>query len=114
MPSPGDEATFPSTAKCMSCHSTIKKDSPAIQRLAEYDKNKETIPWKRVYEIPDYVFFSHKVHVTEAKTACEDCHGNVREMEVMRREKPTNMAACMDCHRSKGASLACDVCHAPQ
>jgi hypothetical protein len=67
MPSPGEKATFPSTAKCMSCHTTIKKDSLPIQRLAEYDKNKEDIPWKRVYRIPEYVFFSHKVHVTGAK-----------------------------------------------
>jgi hypothetical protein len=114
MPSPGDKATFPSTAKCMSCHATIKTDSPAIQRLAEYNKNNEIIPWKRVYHLPDYVFFSHKVHVTKAKAACEDCHGKMQEMEITRRVKPTNMAACMECHRSQRASLACDSCHAPQ
>jgi hypothetical protein len=114
MPSPGEQATFPPTAKCMSCHATIKTDSPAIQRLTGYDRNKEEIQWKRVYRVPDFVFFSHETHVVQANLACEDCHGNVRELEVMRKEKPTNMAACMDCHRSKDAPVACDSCHAPR
>src|SRR5437870_13880735 len=30
----GDFATIPETAKCMACHSTVKKESAAIQRLA--------------------------------------------------------------------------------
>ena len=33
VPEPGDFATIPDTAKCMSCHRTVKKESAAIQRL---------------------------------------------------------------------------------
>jgi hypothetical protein len=111
MPEPGDHATFPATAKCMACHITIKKESVAIQKLAEYHKNHEEIPWKRVYRVPDYVSFSHKVHVTNAKAACETCHGEVRDRDVMRKEKETSMAVCLDCHKTAGASTACDFCH---
>src|SRR2546426_11267848 len=67
MPAPGDFATLPATAKCMSCHNEVKKESPAIQKLADYHKNGEAVPWKRVYRIPDYVFFSHKEHLNRAK-----------------------------------------------
>jgi hypothetical protein len=111
MPDPGEHATFPATSKCMACHVAIKKDSAAIQKLADYHKKGEPVPWKRVYRVPDYVYFSHQVHVTRGKTACETCHGPVRERDVMRKEKPTSMATCVDCHKTSEASVACDYCH---
>jgi hypothetical protein len=114
MPEPGDRAAFPATARCMACHVEIKKDSEAIQKLADYHKKQEAIPWKRVYRVPEYVFFSHKVHVTKAKAACETCHGPVRDRDVMRKEKETSMAVCMDCHKASAASIACDYCHEPR
>jgi len=114
MADPGDKAGFPPTSKCMACHVEIKKDSPAIQKLADYNKKQEPIPWKRVYRVPDYVSFSHKSHVTTAKLACETCHGAVRDNQAMRKEKDISMAACMDCHKAKGAPVACDFCHDPQ
>ena len=114
MPEPGDRATFPSTTKCMACHVTIKKDSPAIQKLAGYHKNGEEIPWKRVYRVPDYVSFSHKVHVINAKASCETCHGPVRERDLIVKEKDISMAACSDCHKTAGASTECNFCHDPR
>jgi hypothetical protein len=114
MPDPGERAGFPATAKCMTCHAAIKKDSEAIQKLADYHKKSEPVPWKRVYRVPDYVFFSHKVHVTAAKLACETCHGAVRDSDVMRKEKETSMAVCVDCHKTRNVSIACDFCHDPR
>ena len=110
VPEPGDFATIPETAKCMSCHRAIKKDSPAIQRLAAFDAAARPVPWRRVYRIADYVFFSHKEHLAHG-ASCEDCHGPVRERDALRKEKETSMAACMDCHRARQASLACNYCH---
>ena len=111
MPEPGDFAGLPATDRCMSCHIEIKKDSASIQRLAQHHREGKPIPWARVYRIPDYVFFSHKEHLTRAKAACETCHGPVRERDVMRKEKETSMAACMDCHRTNNAPVTCDYCH---
>lgn len=110
-PDPGERMSIPAAEKCMVCHATVKKESAAIQKLAEYQKNKEAIPWKRVYNLPDFVYFSHKTHSGET---CEDCHGPVRELEVTRRVKNTNMAFCMDCHRTKNAANTCTTCHDPQ
>jgi hypothetical protein len=114
MPEPGDHATFPATARCMACHVEIKKDSESIQKLAGYHKKQEAIPWKRVYRVPDYVAFSHKVHETKAKATCEICHGPVRDRDVIRKEKETSMASCMDCHKASAVSIACDYCHEPR
>ena len=114
MPDPGDQVTVPGTAKCMACHTTIRKDSPAIQKLADYHKKGEPIPWKRVYHLPDYVFFSHQVHLTKAKATCETCHGPVRDRDLIQKEKDLSMAACSECHKASGASVECNYCHDPR
>ncbi len=111
MPDPGEQAGLPAVSKCMACHTTVAKDRPAIVALAEFAKKQEPIPWKRVYRVPDYVFFSHKPHVAKAQVGCETCHGPVQERDAIRKEKPTSMASCMDCHKERGASVACDFCH---
>ncbi len=109
VPEPGDFATIPETRVCMGCHRTVKKETPAIQRLAALHEQNKPVEWRRVYRIPEYVFFSHKEHLAKG-AACETCHGPVGERDVLRKEKDINMAACMDCHRSKQASLACNFC----
>ncbi len=110
VPEPGEFATLPETARCMSCHQSVKKESAAVQRLAEYHAAGKPVPWRRVYRIPDYVFFSHKEHV-RAGASCETCHGPVAERDLLRKEKDITMAGCMECHRARQASLACDYCH---
>ncbi len=112
-PDPGDAMTFPATSKCMACHQTVKKDSPAIQKLAAFDHNKQEIPWVRVYKEPDFVFFSHKSHLN-ASAKCEDCHGPVAERDRLFRETDLSMAGCLNCHRKHNAGQGCDYCHDPQ
>jgi len=112
MPDPGDEATFPPTAVCMSCHERVKSDSPAIQTLTEYHKNGKAVPWVRVYRLPEFVNFSHKTHVTTGRVDCQGCHGSVRELETMQKVKDTSMASCVECHKERSAPLGCtSVCH---
>jgi hypothetical protein len=112
IPDPGDFAGIPATAKCMTCHAAIQKESPHIQRLAAWDQKKEPVPWKRVYRIADYVYFSHREHLASGKATCQTCHGPVQERDVLARERDiTSMAACMDCHREHSAPLTCDYCH---
>jgi hypothetical protein len=109
-----DHATLPSTQKCMACHSSVKTDSPHIQKLAQYNEKKEAVPWRRVYRLPSFVYWSHKQHVTNGKTTCDTCHGNVAEMEVMQKVKDISMPACIECHKQHSAPVSCDRCHDPQ
>jgi Cytochrome c7 and related cytochrome c/Class III cytochrome C family len=113
MPEPGWSMGYPSEAICMECHTTIKPDSPFIKKLAMYEKEEKSVPWVRVYHVPDFVYFSHKVHVRKAKLGCEPCHGSVAECDIITKVRPTTMAACMDCHKDSGAPLRCDTCHTP-
>jgi hypothetical protein len=111
MPPPGWDMTYPAEEKCMQCHATIKTESPAIIKLAQYDKERKAVPWVQVYRVPDYVFFSHQTHYKKAEIGCEICHGPVAERDVITKEKPTTMMACMDCHKEKGAPVTCRICH---
>ena len=106
-----DLVSLPVIAKCMACHVSVKKESPAIQKLGEYHKKGEEVPWKRVYRVADFVFFSHKTHVTQGKVSCEACHGPVRDRDAIAKESDLSMGGCTDCHKTAGASTACDVCH---
>jgi hypothetical protein len=107
-PAPGELMTFPVESKCMACHATIKTDSPHIEKLANFAKDKKRVPWVRIYQVPTYVYWSHKSH---AAMSCEDCHGEVKTMPAMFKAKEMNMGACMTCHMQKKVSNDCQFCH---
>lgn len=110
MPDPGEIMGIPDGTSCMNCHRSIKENSPAIQKLAALAREKRPVPWVRVYQIPSYVEFSHKVHL-EAGALCETCHGPVAERDRLAREGDVSMTGCMNCHRANKASLSCTYCH---
>jgi len=107
---PGDLMGFPAASFCMTCHQTVKADSPHIQKVVVAAKDNKPIPWVRVYRIPTFVYFSHRVH-TEAGATCETCHGQVREREVITREVTHDMRSCIACHSAKKARAECTTCH---
>ena len=112
-PDPGEMMTIASPAKCMQCHAAIKADSPAIQKLAAAARNDRDVKWVRVYQIPSYVSFSHRAHVSYGNT-CAECHGSVAERDQLYREADISMGGCMNCHRMKKVSIDCTFCHEQQ
>jgi hypothetical protein len=109
-PDPGETMRIVQASVCMQCHTAIKTDSPAIQKLAAFAKNEREIKWVRVYEIPSYVNFSHRSHL-DAGNTCQECHGPVPERAQLSREGDISMGGCMNCHRVKKAGLDCTFCH---
>lgn len=111
-PSPGFLMTFPTTAKCMSCHQSVGTSLPAIRKLATYAKSGKPIPWVRVYVLLKGVEWTHRKHLG-AEIACETCHGPVNQMDVMREATGvTAMSVCLKCHQMNGAPTTCQTCHA--
>jgi hypothetical protein len=111
-PEPGDRMTLPATSKCMACHVIVAKHRPAIQKLAEFAKSKQAIPWVRVYVVSGWVYWNHRSHL-EAGMKCEMCHGQVSQMDVMEKvSNVTTMEGCVECHRKNDASTGCQYCHA--
>jgi c(7)-type cytochrome triheme protein len=107
---PGEYMGFPRETFCMGCHQAIKADSPNIEKLAAAARDQKPVPWVRVYRLPPRVYFSHRVH-TAAGTACETCHGPVRERDVMTAEVKHDMKSCMVCHAATKARNDCAACH---
>ncbi len=111
-PDPGEAMTIAHPSACMECHATIKADSPAIQKLARAAQEGRDIDWVRVYQIPSYVWFSHRTHL-EAGNKCVECHGSVAERDQLARQGDISMAGCVNCHLAKGSSTDCSYCHEP-
>jgi predicted CXXCH cytochrome family protein len=106
--------TNPPTEICMGCHQALAADRPSIQKLAAFAKAGTPIPWVRVYQLPDYVYWRHGTHL-EAEVPCADCHGPVAERDVIAVEtNVTKMLGCVTCHDKRQAYTDCSACHAPR
>lgn len=57
------------------------------------------IEWVRIHNLPDHVYFNHAQHVAVGKVACQDCHGKVEEMSVVKQYATLSMGWCINCHR---------------
>jgi hypothetical protein len=107
-------AGIPSVQKCMGCHGVIAPTVPEVQELAGYWERQEPIPWARVYRVPRFVYFNHRVHVVAGGLNCERCHGDVGNMVEIRAVVDMNMGWCLGCHsqQANAAQLKdCAVCH---
>ncbi len=66
----------------------------------------EPIEWVRIHNLPDHVYFNHSQHVAVAGLECQECHGPVETMEVMRQHSALSMGWCISCHREKEVNFA--------
>lgn len=108
-------AGVPPVQTCFGCHKIISgydrpEIQPAIAKIVDYWRRQEPIPWIKVYDLPDFVYFSHKRHVKKGM-ACQNCHGQVQEMDQVRRVASLEMGWCLDCHRRRGVERDCALCH---
>ena len=130
MPYKGRHSTLPSTAVCMNCHSTVGLNKEWVLKMKEYWDRGEPIPWVKVHDLPDFVYFDHSAHLNaknekgepklpvvdeqgKAMPPCQTCHGKVDQMEIVSVQQNFNMQWCVDCHRQPKmrASTDCVACH---
>ncbi len=91
-------AGMPATQTCMTCHSQIWTTSPMLEPVRESYRTGEPLAWNRVYDLPDFVYFDHSIHVNKG-IGCTNCHGKVDEMPLMQKQQPLFMNWCLSCHR---------------
>jgi c(7)-type cytochrome triheme protein len=108
-------AGIPSVEKCMGCHAYIATEGETVQTLVGYWERDEPIPWKRVINQPDFVYFSHQPHMG-AGMNCETCHGNIAEMDDAQAVTRMDMGWCLDCHEEQESHkiarlVDCLICH---
>lgn len=106
------EANIPNVATCYGCHRdgalrklmdpTVPKHEEHVQKTAfirEAYAADQSVLWKRVHKLPDYVRnFPHDAHIN-AGVSCYSCHGRIDQMPVVFHAQPLSMSWCLDCHR---------------
>lgn len=121
---------IPSLNVCMNCHQNISEvaEETATDEYSKefydgeiaklykavgwdvdeqaYTGKTEPVKWVRIHNLPDFAYFNHSQHVTVAGIACQTCHGEVENMEVMEQFAPLTMGWCISCHRETNVNLA--------
>ncbi|RKX35614.1 MAG: cytochrome C [Verrucomicrobia bacterium] len=92
-------SNIPTAETCLNCHTQIQTQSQLLNSVRESVKTGDPIPWVRIHQAPDYVYFDHSVHVNRG-VSCVSCHGQVNEMQVVRHAESHSMAFCLNCHRA--------------
>jgi len=99
----GKSAGIPATNLCMNCHIIIREGTHSgkfeIAKIVDAVEKGKPIEWVRIHNLPEHVFFSHAVHVGSGKIDCTQCHGQVKEMDIMKQHSDLSMGWCINCHR---------------
>lgn len=120
---------IPSLNVCMNCHQSIPEVSESTA-TAEYSKEfydgeiaklykavgwdvstqsytgeSQPVKWVRIHNLPDFVYFNHSQHVSVAGIACQVCHGEVQEMEILHQHAPLTMGWCIQCHQDTNVKM---------
>lgn len=121
-------AAIPSVNVCMNCHKTINtyekgpklfdaagievNGTAQIEKLYSYagfdPKNPnawdpaqaKSIPWTRIHNLPDHVYFNHSQHIKAGKVQCQSCHGEITNMDEVSQFAELSMGWCVNCHRN--------------
>jgi hypothetical protein len=99
-----DWAVIPPTKTCMNCHSQIWINSSTLEPVRESFRTNQSIKWTKVYDLPDYVYFNHSIHVKKG-VGCETCHGRIDEQPLTYQQPSLQMRWCLDCHRNPEKNL---------
>ena len=95
------KAGIPPTQTCMNCHKQIWSDSPMLEPVRASLRTDVSIPWIKVHDLPDFVYFNHSVHIAKG-IGCVTCHGQVDRMPLMFQHASLQMEWCLKCHQDPG------------
>jgi len=97
-------AGIPETQLCLNCHSQIWNQSPLLEPVRKSFFEGRPINWKKVNDVPDFVYFNHSIHVAKG-VGCVTCHGRVDLMPAVEKANTLTMSWCLDCHRNPEKNL---------
>jgi hypothetical protein len=101
---------IPPASICMNCHLLIRTGSRSgvteINKVIAAYESRKAVNWTRIYQLPDFVFFSHAQHVTAGGIQCQACHGNVNEMNRLYQVPDLSMGWCIRCHDTRKVNFS--------
>ena len=97
---------IPPVAICAGCHKFVGTQLDEVKKVMGYWEKQEPIPWVKIHDIPDFVRYPHYKHINAKHEkypngiACQDCHGPIQEMDVVKKFNPNFglMGWCLSCH----------------
>ncbi len=90
-------AGIPEPEICMNCHKVLFSDAPMLEPIRRSFETGEPVEWTRVYDLPDFVYFDHSIHVAKG-ISCVSCHGRVDKMPMTVKATSLKMDFCLECH----------------
>ena len=97
-------AGIPPTKTCINCHAQIWTNANLLLPVRTSWATGDSIPWIKVHDLPDFVYFNHEIHVNKG-IGCSSCHGRVDLMPLMYQQNTLQMEWCLNCHRNPGKNL---------
>jgi hypothetical protein len=97
-------AGIPPTKTCMNCHSQIWVGSEMLEPVRESFQSGKSLHWKRVYNLPGFVYFDHSIHIHKG-VGCTTCHGQIDDMPLTFQQPSLLMEWCLNCHRNPEPNL---------
>jgi hypothetical protein len=91
-------AGAPPVSVCMNCHSQVWQQAERLAPVRASWFRGRPIRWRRVHELPQFVYFDHSAHVSHG-VGCAECHGRVDQMPAAFAVASLTMSWCIDCHR---------------
>jgi hypothetical protein len=104
---------LPSLRICMVCHEDPLTDSPEEQKLRTLAASNPLPEFRKLFRLPDHVYYSHRTHVAIAGLKCETCHGGIASTTAppSRPLVRITMDTCLRCHAEKNVRTDCTPCH---
>ena len=97
-------AGIPPTRTCMNCHAEIWTNAQLLDPVRQSWYTGNSIPWTKVHDLPDFVYFSHEIHVNKG-IGCEAATAASIEMPLMYEQNTLQMEWCLDCHRNPAKNI---------
>lgn len=109
----GLHSGLPRLGTCMECHEEPLTESEEEQRIRDLAAEGEDDVFRKLFKLPDHVFYSHRRHAALGEIPCETCHGDVATSTTPP-ERPlvrVTMDFCTECHEDRNVESECTTCH---
>lgn len=104
---------LPGLSTCLLCHEEPQTDEAEEEKVRELAGAGHEQVFRKLFRLPDNVFYTHRRHVGLAGLECAACHGEIAQTESPPEASLVRitMDFCIGCHRKHGVSNDCTRCH---
>jgi hypothetical protein len=104
---------LPTLETCLGCHEEASTGSPEERKLVELAKKDPGASFRKLFHLPEHVYYSHRRHVAIAHLECKTFHGGIEETTSPPAAPLVRitMDTCISCHSKRGVTTDCTHCH---